>query len=61
MVFSVEPRTEAKSLFDGFKVVSLPALTRPLLLVGWDPAKLRLQLSLARPVTQGEGDGRIVL
>lgn len=58
---SVESRPKAKSLFDGFKVVSLPALSRPLLLVLRDAATLHLQLRLAAAVPQRHGDGGVVL
>lgn len=58
---SEESRTVAKSLFNSFEVVSLPALFRPLLLAVGDASTLHLQLRLAAPVQEGHRDRRVML
>lgn len=58
---SEQPRSEAKSLFDSLKVVSLPAFLSPLLLVVRDTSVLHLQLRLAAQVHKRHRDRCIML
>lgn len=58
---SEQPRPKAKSLFDSLKVVSLPALPSPLLLVVRDASVLHLQLRRTAQVHKRHGDGGVML
>lgn len=61
LVGSVESCSETKRLLNALKVVSLPALFGPLLLVGGDAPGLQVQVGLVPFVLQGQGHSGIVL
>lgn len=58
---SEEPRSEAKSLFNSLKVVSLPAFFCLLLLAVWDASALHLQLRLTVSVQEVQRDCGVML